>query len=264
MALLALLDWVPPLPIPFVVRFLPGAIAKADLNTYDRATSATRLQSCFHRRWRDVTSRRHICTHLYTLQPKKIPNCNRVRTENVMVPKRTIWFQNVRFGSKTDVFGSQNSSREDTPEHASAAWDHWTGRDCAAGRPSRSLCLDLTSGPPLDAPASHSHPTPPSMDTDSCTAPCLNARGVWILTRQGTGSRGTTAPAAPRRWVHRSRRGPPSKTGAPAARVLCAPAWPPSCRCESRIPPQQPYSQVADCQLSRPHHPSRRWRRRAR
>ena len=124
--------------------------------------------------------------------------------------------------------------------------------------------LDLTSGPPLDAPASHSHPTPPSMDTDSCTAPCLNARGVWILTRQGTGSRGTTAPAAPRRWVHRSRRGPPSKTGAPAARVLCAPAWPPSCRCESRIPPQQPYSQVADCQLSRPHHPSRRWRRRAR
>ena len=90
------------------------------------------------------------------------------------------------------------------------------------------------------------------MDTDSCTAPCLNARGVWILTRQGTGSRGTTAPAAPRRWVHRSRRGPPSKTGAPAARVLCAPAWPPSCRCESRIPPQQPYSQVADCQLSRP------------
>ena len=158
----------------------------------------------------------------------------------------------------------RNSSREDPPEYASAAWDHWTGRDCAAGRPSRSLCLDLTSGPPLDAPASHSHPTPPSMDTDSCTAPCLNARGVWILTRQGTGSRGTTAPAAPRRWVHRSRRGPPSKTGAPAARVLCAPAWPPSCRCESRIPPQQPYSQVADCQLSRPHHPSRRWRRRAR
>ena len=96
MALLALLDWVPPLPIPFVVRCLPGAIAKADLNTYDRATSATRLQSCFHRRWRDFTSRRHICTHLYTLQPKKIPSCNRVRTENVMVPKRTIWFQNVR------------------------------------------------------------------------------------------------------------------------------------------------------------------------
>ena len=68
---------------------------KADLSTYDRATSATRLQSCSHRRWTtDVTSRMHICTHLYTLQPKKIPNCNRVRTE-------TLWFQNVRFGSKT-------------------------------------------------------------------------------------------------------------------------------------------------------------------
>ena len=144
MALLALLDWVPPLPIPFVVRFLPGAIAKADLNTYDRATSATRLQSCFHRRWRDVTSRRHI--HLYTfvhIATEKIPNCNRFRTENSygsktydLVPKRTI------LAPKQTFFGSQNSSGEDTPEHASAAWDHWTGRDCAAGRPSRSLCWD--------------------------------------------------------------------------------------------------------------------------
>ena len=71
LALLALLDWVPPLPIPFVARFLPGAIAKADLNNYDRDTSATRLQSCFCRRWRVVTSRRPkenclCCTHLYT------------------------------------------------------------------------------------------------------------------------------------------------------------------------------------------------------
>ena len=113
MALLALLDWVPPLPIPFVVRFLPGAIAKADLNNYDRDTSATRLQSCFCRRWRVVTSRRPkenclCCTHLYTLQPKKIPNCNRVprspRYDSktyIMVPKREFWLQNRRFGSKT-------------------------------------------------------------------------------------------------------------------------------------------------------------------
>ena len=83
------------------------------------------------------------------LQPKSSP----IATE--FVPART-----QRCGDYLDV-AHQNSSREDPPEYASAAWDHWTGRDCAAGRPSRSLCLDLTSGPPLDAPASHSHPTPP-------------------------------------------------------------------------------------------------------
>ena len=182
MALLALLDWVPPLPIPFVARFLPGAIAKADLNNYDRDTSATqlqiiakadlnnydrdtsatRLQSCFLPSI--VTSRRPkenaFAVHICTLQPKKIPNCNRVprspRYDSktyVMVPKRT------NLAPKQTLW-LQNSSREDPPEYASAAWDHWTGRDCATGRPSRSLCLDLTSGPPLDAPASHSHPTP--------------------------------------------------------------------------------------------------------
>jgi len=150
----------------------------------------------------------HICTH-----------CNRKRspiaTEFV---QRTLWFQNVRFGSKTydlapkqTFLAPKNSSREDTPEHASAAWDHWTGRDCAAGRPSRSLCLDLTSGPPLDAPASHSHPTPPEHGHRFMYRAVPECTWVWILTRQGTGSRGTTAPAAPRRWVHRSRRGPPSK-----------------------------------------------------
>ena len=55
-------------------RHLPRGqlpIAKADLNNYDRDTSATRLQSCFCRRCRVVTSRRPkenclCCTHLYT------------------------------------------------------------------------------------------------------------------------------------------------------------------------------------------------------
>ena len=143
-------------------------IAKADLNNYDRDTSATRLQSCFCRRWRVMTSRRPkenclCCTHLYTfvhIATEKDPQLQQSST------KSSLWFQNLRYGSKTydlapkQTFWLQNSSREDPPEYASAAWDHWTGRDCATGRPSRSLCLDLTSGPPLDAPASHSHPTP--------------------------------------------------------------------------------------------------------
>ena len=80
-------------------------IAKADLNTYDRATSATRLQSCFHRRWRDVTSRRHI--HLYTFvhiatekDPQLQQSSYRERYGSKtydLVPKRTIWLQNRRF-----------------------------------------------------------------------------------------------------------------------------------------------------------------------
>ena len=97
-----------------VIRFPIGQLplAKADLNTYDRDSSATRLQSC--RRWRIVTSRRPkenclCCTHLYTLQPKKIPSCNRVPRSprygsktSVMVPKRTIWNHNRRFGSTAE------------------------------------------------------------------------------------------------------------------------------------------------------------------
>ena len=139
----------------------------------------------FQKAERKIAFAVHICTHLYTLQPKKIPNCNRVprspRYDSktyIMVPKRT------NLGPK-QMLWLQNSSREDPPEYASAAWDHWTGRDCATGRPSRSLCLDLTSGPPLDAPASHSHPTPLSMDTDGRTAPCLNARGCGIYKGRG-------------------------------------------------------------------------------
>ena len=125
-----------------------GLIAKADLNNYDRDTSATRLQSCFCRRCRVVTSRRPkenclCCTHLYTfvhIATEKIPNFDRVprspRYDSktyIMVPKRT------NLAPKQTLW-LQNSSREDPPEYASAAWDHWTGRDCATGRPSRSLC----------------------------------------------------------------------------------------------------------------------------
>ena len=89
------------------------------------------------------------------LQPKSSP----IATE--FVPART-----QRCGDDLDV-AHQNSSREDPPEYASAAWDHWTGRDCASGRPSRSLCLDLTSGPPLGSASSALAPDPLSMDTES-------------------------------------------------------------------------------------------------
>ena len=130
--------------------------------------------------------------HLYTfvhIATEKDPQLQQSSyREQLWFQNVRFWFQNVRFGSKTDVFGSQNSSREDTPEHASAAWDHWTGRDCAAGRPSRSLCLDLTSGPPLASasfalapdPLEHGHRI-----TDTRTAPCLNARGCWIYQGRG-------------------------------------------------------------------------------
>ena len=67
MALLGSLEWAPPLPMPFDCRFLPGAIAKLICKTYDRGTSATRLQSCFCWRWRVVSSRR----------PKENCLCNR-------------------------------------------------------------------------------------------------------------------------------------------------------------------------------------------
>ena len=91
------------------------------------------------------------------LQPKSSP----IATE--FVPART---QGCHGGDDLDV-AHQNSSREDPPEYASAAWDHWTGRDCAAGRPSRSLCLDLTSGPPLASASFALAPDPLSMDTES-------------------------------------------------------------------------------------------------
>ena len=87
-------------------------IAKADLNNYDRDTSATRLQSCFCRRWRVVTSRRPkenclCCTHLYTFvhiatekDPQLQQSSYRERYGSKtydLVPKRTIWLQNRRF-----------------------------------------------------------------------------------------------------------------------------------------------------------------------
>ena len=68
------------------------------------------------------------------LQPKSSP----IATE--FVPART-----QRCDGDLDV-AHRNSSREDPPEYASAAWDHWTGRDCATGRPSRSLCYKYWNG----------------------------------------------------------------------------------------------------------------------
>ena len=121
------------------------------------------------------------------LQPKSSP----IATE--FVPART-----QRCADDLDVahrnssddldVAHRNSSREDPPEYASAAWDHWTGRDCAAGRPSRSLCLDLTSGPPLASASFCTRTRPPEHGhriTDTRTAPCLNARGCWIYQGRG-------------------------------------------------------------------------------
>ena len=104
-------------------RHLPRGqlpIAKADLNNYDRDTSATRLQSCFCRRWRVVTSRRPkenclCCTHLYTLQPKRSPIATEFHEVLVMIPKRTLWFQNVRIWLQNRRFGSKTAAEKTHP-----------------------------------------------------------------------------------------------------------------------------------------------------
>ena len=124
----------------------------------------------------------HICTHC---NRKRSPIATEFHEVLVMIPKRTLWFQNVRILAPKQTLWLQNSSREDPPEYASAAWDHWTGRDCATGRPSRSLCLDLTSGPPSGRSSFALTPDPLSMDTDGRTAPCLNARGCGIYKGRG-------------------------------------------------------------------------------
>ena len=42
----------------------------------------------------------------------------------------------------TGVRASTNQKQKRVPPvYSSVAWDHWSGRDCAAGRPSRSLCF---------------------------------------------------------------------------------------------------------------------------
>ena len=153
----------------------------------------------------------HICTHLYTLQPKKIPNCNRVRTE-------TLWFQNVRFGSKTYDLAPKQTFLAPKKQQQRR---HTRARFCRLGPLDRTRLRCRTTVPQL---VSRPDQRPPSGRASFALAPNPPEHGhrfmyravpectwVWILTRQGTGSRGTTAPAAPRRWVHRSRRGPPSK-----------------------------------------------------
>ena len=99
MALLGSLEWAPPLPMPFDCRFLPGAIAKLICKTYDRGTSATRLQSCFCWRWRVVSSRRPkencLCNRKvpqlqqssYQHEPKDVPTIWTWHTETAA----TIW-----------------------------------------------------------------------------------------------------------------------------------------------------------------------------
>ena len=130
--LLSTFECVPPLPMPLVgLRF--GAIrGKTDLETL-QPRHVRRLQIGFSGE-----------EHPFSFQkpPKKKKGCNR---------KRYTFATGVR-NSTNSPLSTSNSSRKQKqekvpPVYSSAAWDHWTGRDCAARRPSRSLCLDLTSGP---------------------------------------------------------------------------------------------------------------------